>query len=151
MSMASVFKKVCQGGYSCWTSWKVVFKGAYKKAWISNTDVDENDKDQAGDTDQCCYGVTVGKKNQEKWLLVTIQNATFNGFARIASTSQKFQRENGFDVIAVNRKKGTHITIIIIFILLKLLSHNNYIMHNKLLQLYNTNVFLGGAHNQINR
>ena len=147
MSMASVFKKVCQGGYSCWTSWKVVFKGAYKKAWISNTDVEENDKDQAGDTDQCCYGVTVGKKNQEKWLLVTIQNATFNGFTQIASTSQKFQRENGFVVIAVNRKKNTH--------------HNNYNfysiettesqqLHNAqqiVTTIFNTNVFLEDTHN----
>ena len=86
-------------------------KEPIKKPKSINPNVEENDKDQAGNTDQTvllwCYC------RKESGQMIACDNATFNGFTRIASTSQKFQRENGFVLIAVNRKRRTHI-------------HNNY-------------------------
>ena len=54
------------------------------------------------------YGATVGKKNMEKGLVVTIRTVQFNGFILVASISPKFQKEDVFVLIAVNKSKESN-------------------------------------------
>ena len=93
-------------------------KEPIKKPEPSNTDVEENNKDQTGDTDQTvllwCYC-----RKEESGEMITCDNTECHILHELPPhhKNSKGKRENGFVPIAVNRKRTPHI-------------HNNYIINN---------------------
>ena len=115
-------------------------KEPIKKAESSNTDVEEIDKDQADDTYQTrllwCYC-----RKEESGEMIACDNTEchIQWFHTNCLHITKIPKGKWF-CPDCRKKKNSRIfwyyTTLLLFIPLKLQSHNNYIMHNKLLQLY---------------